>query len=84
MPGAGVGVAAGVGCGVTAGTGTTTIGMGACVVGCPVVVVGSSSVMVWHDAASKTNTTVAASLRTMGRLLSKLVEKSRPNWASMQ
>jgi hypothetical protein len=69
----------GVGCGVTTGTGTTITGMGPCGVGCFVVDVGSSSVMVWHAAASRPNTTVPASLRTMGRLLSKLVEKSMAN-----
>jgi hypothetical protein len=69
----------GVGCGVTTGTGTTITGMGATCVGCFVVDVGSSSVIVWHEAASRPITTVAANLRTMGTLLSKLVEKSRPN-----
>src|SRR6185436_14900790 len=82
LPGSGAGVA--VGWGVTTGTGTTITGTGAGTGDPCVWPVGNSSVMVWHDAASRPSTTVAASLRTMGRLLSKLVEKSRRNLASVQ
>ncbi len=67
-PGAGAGVAAGVGVGVTAGTGTTITGMGPVASGV-LGWVGSSSVIVWHDAAHTPNTTIAISLRTIGGLL---------------